>query len=531
MSQSVLFHATRVRAAKVVLLSVLATIGMPVHGQAAPADTRPTLSSEVPLPPRVRSVEVLPVLVDVRPEAPAIASPHFSGPPFVAAPPNAARLPAPARDPLAINPAMDPILADARATASPEAFRSLIQDAIERHPMLDESAAFANEARYALYQQRAALAPSAEINIVGFQVLDRDFGDDSVDLIVERTRASRRFDEYASVNQLVTDFGATNSRVQAASARLQAAALGVDNSAEQAALNTVAAWYDVYSYRTILAITEAYRQDQLRSRDAIAHRIANYASAEVDAALVENAIAQLDIRTARFQQQLASAEARFRELTGTPPPPGLMRAPELGRIPATLEAAREAAESTPASRAARFQAQAAERDATAAQRDLLPTVTASVDAGRYGLLESQRNYDVVARVNLRQRLFGGLPQRAKASDARAEAMKARARRVAEENARDAATAFSDLEALHRQVEALEVAYIATLQTRDATMQRFAASRGTLFDVINASDTFYSAAVGYVQALAQRDAARYVVLARTGELLEALEIPTYRTRDH
>jgi adhesin transport system outer membrane protein len=52
------------------------------------------------------------------------------------------------------------------------------------------------------------------------------------------------------------------------------------------------------------------------------------------------------------------------------------------------------------------------------------------------------------------------------------------------------------------------------------------ARGTLFDVLNASDTFYAAAVGYVQALAQRDAGRYVLLARTGALLDALQVPTY-----
>jgi adhesin transport system outer membrane protein len=249
-------------------------------------------------------------------------------------------------------------------------------------------------------------------------------------------------------------------------------------------------------------------------------------TAPVDAALVDNAIAQIDIRLARFEQQLASSEARFRELTGSPPPPVLMRAPELGRIPATIEQARAAADTSPATRAAQFQSDAAEKDARAARRDLLPSVSASIDGGRYGLLESRRNYDLVARVTLRQRLFGGLPQRAKAAGAHAEAQEARARRIEEENARDAATAFSDLAALDQQVEALEQSYIATRRTRDATKRRFDVARGTLFDVLNASDTFYAAAVGYVQALAQRDAGRYVLLARTGALLDALQVPTY-----
>ena len=80
------------------------------------------------------------------------------------------------------------------------------------------------------------------------------------------------------------------------------------------------------------------------------------------------------------------------------------------------------------------------------------------------------------------------------------------------------------------LEALKTSYLATRLTRDATVERFRYSRGTIFDVLNASDTFYSAAVTYVQALAQRDAARYVLLSRTGRLLDALAIPKYVVRD-
>ena len=528
-------------AAHIALIGIGA-VGAPILAQTTPPVViQPPSSSENPAPPPLPAAQVPPVNVAVEPPRAGAIDPGFrldtlAPAPLPVAPgsrapqPGAVSLPPPTARPLEIDPSTDPILQLARNAEPADEFRRQVQHAVDLHPALEENEAYAEEARYALYQQRAAMMPSAEINLIGFQVLGREFGDNSNDNIVERTRAERRFDELATVNQLVTDFGATSRRVEAAGERLRAAALGVDTAAEQVALNTVAAWYDVYSLRTILAITEAYRADQERSRRDIEERIRQGASAPVDAALVENSLAQLDIRAARFQQQLASAEARFRELTGARPRDGLMRAPELGQIPPSLEAAREAASTTPATRAARLQARAAESDAIATRRDLLPSVSASVNAGRYGVLESPRNYDVVARITLRQRLFGGLPQRAKAAGAHADALDARARRIAEENAREAATAFSDLEALDRQLEALESAYLATLETRNATKLRFDATRGTLFDVIDASDTYYTAAVGYVQALAQRDAARYVLLARTGELLDALEIPVYTLRD-
>jgi outer membrane protein, adhesin transport system len=435
-------------------------------------------------------------------------------------------LPAPTDSPLAIELADDPIIGSTGRTVSSEVFRDVIGLAVARHPALAETAGYAQEARYLLYQQEAAQAPSAEITISGFQVFAREFAGSGLDNIVERTRDSRRFDQFASINQLVTDFGATSSRIDAAGSRLRAAALGVDDTASRVSLNAIAAWYDVYTLRSILALSSAYRRDQQFSREAIAERVAEGASAEVDTALVDNSLAQIDIRIARFRQQLASAEARFRELTGAEPPADLLRAPPIGVLPATVEAARLASLSTPAARAARFQAQAADKEARAARRDLLPSVTASVNAGRYGLFEPTRDYDVVGQVTLRQRLFGGLPQRARALEAGAEAADARAFRIEEENARDAALAFTELQSYNQQLASLEKAYLATRITRDAVVERFRYSRGTLFEVIDASDAFYAAATSYLQTLAQRDASRYVLLANTGGLLDALRIAPY-----
>ena len=78
----------------------------------------------------------------------------------------------------------------------------------------------------------------------------------------------------------------------------------------------------------------------------------------------------------------------------------------------------------------------------------------------------------------------------------------------------------------RQLASLEQAYLATRITRDAVFERFQYSRGTLFEAIDASDAFYAAATSYLQTLAQRDAARYVLLASTGGLLDALRIAPY-----
>lgn len=497
----------RLRSARIAVSATL-LLGIPFPGAAAQGqppvgDTEASASSPAPEQPGGASQTIF---------AP---QPHAN-----------ANLPEPSENPLAIALVDDPVIGATRQTVSGEVFREFVALAVARHPALAETAGYAQQARYTLYQQEAALAPSAEISISGFQVLARDFAGSGVDNIVERTRASRRFDQFASISQLLTDFGATSSRIDAAGARLRAAALGVDDTASRVSLNAIAAWYDVYTLRSILALSAAYRRDQENSRQAIAERVTEGAAAEVDTALVDNSLAQLDIRIARFQQQLSSAEARFRELTGAEPPADLLRAPPIGVLPASVEAARVASLWAPASRAARFEAEAAEKEARAGRRDLYPSVTTSVSAGRYGLLEETRDYDVVAQITLSQRLFGGIPQRARALEAGAVAANARSYRIEEENARDAALAFTELASYDRQLASLEQAYLATRITRDAVFERFRYSRGTLFEVIDASDAFYAAATSYLQTLAQRDATRYVLLANTGALLDALRIAPY-----
>jgi outer membrane protein, adhesin transport system len=154
---------------------------------------------------------------------------------------------------------------------------------------------------------------------------------------------------------------------------------------------------------------------------------------------------------------------------------------------------------------------------------LLPNVTAGIDAGRYGVFENEGDYDVRARATLRYRFFGGVYQRAEQVGARARAVEARAQRVREEAERDASIAWSDVQALEAQFAALRESYIASRRSRDVLFERFRVARGSLFDVLEANDAYFGTAIAYVQAMSELDAARYVLLSRTGKLLDALDL--------
>ena len=72
-------------------------------------------------------------------------------------------------------------------------------------------------------------------------------------------------------------------------------------------------------------------------------------------------------------------------------------------------------------------------------------------------------------------------------------------------------------------------HVASRRSRDVILERFRVARGTLFDVVAAEDAYFEAATSYIQALSELDAARYVLLSRTGRLLEVLRIDTDRLR--
>ena len=208
---------------------------------------------------------------------------------------------------------------------------------------------------------------------------------------------------------------------------------------------------------------------------------------------------------------------------GAPPPAQLERAP-VATLPAmTKDAASLAAMSAPQPRAAQALADASRQEARALRADRMPQVGASLDANRYGVFENSTDYDIRGRFTLRQHLFGGTEGRLAQAQARSRSADAHATRIRDEAARDASIAWSDVQALEEQLRATEASYVASRRSRDVLVERFVNSRGNLFDVVAAEDSYFETATAYIRALSELDAARYVLLSRTGGLLPELGI--------
>ncbi|MFM9829207.1 MAG: TolC family protein [Sphingomonas sp.] len=433
-------------------------------------------------------------------------------------------LPAPTGDPMAIDAANDPLLSLFEDTAPRASFVSTIRSAIERSPVRDEAEAQKDVAAASRSEARAGLFPVVDLSATYFRVLTRAFSNDPNN-VLERSRPSRRTDEVLRIQQSLFDFGSTNARIQAGSKRVDASIAGIDDASGQLALRTVAAWNEVFGYRTLVTLGDRFGETLTELRGQLAERIKQGVSAEGDLAQVDSYIAASDAQLAQFRRSLASAEAQFAQLTGLPVPPSLGRAPEPVAAPMSLERAQAEADNIPSVVSAKRLAEAAGYDTKAVKADALPGVSVGVDAGRYGVIENARDYDVRGTVTLSQRLFGGATQRIDGARARARGADAAYRRVRADATRDAAIAWSDVNALEEARAAIEANYIATRKSRDVLAERFRVSRGTLFDLLGTENNYYNVAVRYIQTVIELDTARYVLMARTGKLLDVLEIPS------
>ncbi|MBX7459193.1 TolC family protein [Qipengyuania sp. 1NDH17] len=433
-------------------------------------------------------------------------------------------LPQPETKPLAIDFANDPVLTLGDAKADPETFRTIVVSALEQSPTDRESAALENAAEARVGEARAGYLPAIDVGYSAYTTLERNFSNDPFNLI-ERSRPQSRVDFTFSIAQPLIDFGRTQGRVRSAAARLEAAGFEREARAGNVAGDMVIAWTQVFGFQALERLLEGFVEAQDTLDAGIETRIERGVSAEGDRVRVASLRSQAEVELANVRRQLASAEARFEELSGFAPPDRLLRPPLLGDTRFSRDYAILAAQNAPQVKSAEAIAEARDGEVMAAEAEKLPQITGRIDHGRYGIYEDGRNdYDTRATLNFNWRILGGgVWSRSRAAWAEAEAADAVADRLREEARRDAAIAWSDVQAIEEQVRALEEAYKAARQSRDIVFARFGALRGSLFDVADAQNAYLRAASSYIRALTELDQARYVLLLRTGRLLDVLEI--------
>jgi len=419
-------------------------------------------------------------------------------------------LPAPAAWPLAEG-RDDPLLAHIARTTDDAAFRAAVRAGVARDPDVRAAAAGTTEADARAREVRAALRPRIDLEIGGQRSIARGFSNDP-DNVLERARPEQRLDAVLTAEQLLTDFGASRGRLSAARARAESADLRAAATASAAALEIAAAWHALAFARADAALAQALVARHRVILEAASERAQAGAGAVGDIARVEAALATAGVEASRAQADAEAAASRYARAFGVAPPTELAR-PAPPPSPLQAEDAIATAEAAPAVEHYRRLAVSARREAAAIRAERGPRLTAAVDSAKYDLFAGTIDHDVRARLTLRQRLYGGggNAARADASEARVAQAEFALDRALADARRDAAIAWSDAAARGREVRTLEQGYVAARQARDLYVEQFRLARGSLLELLRAEADFHAAARALVRGLAEQDIARLRLL--------------------
>jgi adhesin transport system outer membrane protein len=437
--------------------------------------------------------------------------------------PNAIGLAASTPRPFDIDFSTDPVLSLSLRATDRASFAAMLAGALQRAPALAEASAAKAGAKAGLRQARAGYLPTVDLSFSRERSLSRSISNDPLN-VIERLRGRERTDAIASVSQTLIDFGANAARVRGAKARLGAADAEVTRQADDLTLSAISTWFDADNFRLLenLMVQSAARQTQLAQM--VEMRMAKGASAQAEQVRVQSYIASTQAKLARYRRARAAAEVRFEQVFGVLPADDLSPVPVVGVDLLDRVDLEQKIDQLPAVRSAMAQAEAADQDARALRADLWPSVAASLDAGRYGVFETPGDYDIRARITVRKRLFGAGAGRSDEGVARAQEGQARLASVRQDALRTAQIAQTDLQALDALLLAQAQNYRAARQLRDVQAERFRLARGTVLDLLAAEDSYVEAATGYISVLNERDGARYVLLARRGDLGHVIDLP-------
>jgi outer membrane protein, adhesin transport system len=402
---------------------------------------------------------------------------------------------------------------------------SALSAAVNQHPRVLEAISEQRGARQNTAEVRSGLLPTIDAGLSLDQSLARDFGTGDSNRL-EQFRPRQRIDATVTGQQLITDFGATRHRIDAAKAYDVAAQASARLIATEIAVNAASAWDQLVLAQTQIKLGDAFlaRHEQIL-RDTQT-RFDQGVGPKSDVARVTAYVATAQGQLARLRRDLASAKARYREVFNAPALEQLDRLPDRRSQASTMdEALQLAATSNPASARAKSLTNRADADYAAARADRLPKLSVQIDASRFNAFDPDADYDVRGRIVSRYPLFSGGARGARAAQAlqRFQGAQAAQARASAELDRDVTIAFEEVTALEAQTQTFRQAYQANADARGFFIEQFKVARGSLLDLLQAEQDTFEAGLAYARSITELTFARHALLARTGELLPSIGV--------
>jgi adhesin transport system outer membrane protein len=435
-------------------------------------------------------------------------------------------LPPPSGAPQLVVAGDDPLIRylESDGSGGSEAFLSLIARSAEDYPTVREALASEDEVRQDRVDAKSALLPQVDLNLSSDGSLVRHFAQGSTN-VIEKAQPISRVDAMLSGQQLLYDFGATSSRIKAANAHIRAQGFVAEDAAGTAAINAIAAYYEVFTDQTLVALARSFVERSRNILNDTRLRFEQGYGPGGDVVRAEGQVANAESLAASLDRQLADAKFRFTETTGALPSDHLQRPERPHILIASRDLALLDSHNVPVVAAASSQVKAFEQEAKAAHADRLPRISAVVTAARYDVFGPSNDYDVRGQITLGQHLFGKGANSAETGRARARLDHARFAldQAVSQAERDAGIAFEDLQALKVQEETQERTYIASRRTRDLMVEQQKVSRGNFMDMLRAERDYFDAASALVHTSSESDLTRYLLLLKTGGLLRYFNV--------
>jgi outer membrane protein len=365
--------------------------------------------------------------------------------------------------------------------------------------------------------RQAWYAARAEAAGVGIEKAD-DLPQITTDLTWQRSESGSqtgnqnpwltRYGPAVTLTYLLYDFGAGDSRVQAAEYQALAAALAQNRVLQDVVFQVEQAYYRYLGFEQLVRSNELFLKSVSTSLDATLRRRDGGLATVADVYRAETQVAQAQLNLTRSKGELEKSRGSLASAIGLPVDTTL-RIQSLEGEPRTREITESlhdilsrAKANRPDLVAAEAQVRSARAQAVAAQRSGLPTLTLNATSGRtFYPHDRPFSGSNSALVTLHIPIFTGFNRTYTVRQAEARAAQAEATRdaLSRQTELEVWQAYYDVQTAAGGLSTTEVQLRAAQRTAEATLARYRGGFGSLLDLITAQVDESNARVQRIQS--------------------------------
>lgn len=343
-----------------------------------------------------------------------------------------------------------------------------------------------------------------------------------------------RYGPAVTLSYLLYDFGAGDSRVEAAEYQALAAALTQNRTLQDVVFQVEQAYYRLLGTEQLVRANELFLKSVSTSLDATQRRREGGLATVADVYRAETQVAQGRLNLTRSIGELEKARGALASTVGLPVNATLKvqtieTAPRVREVTESLSAILSRAKaSRPDLVAAEAQARSARALADAAAKSGLPSITVDASTGRtyYNLGRPFTDTNIVL-LNLNIPIFTGFNHTYSVRQAEARAAQAEASRdvLYRQTDLEVWQSYYDVQTAAGGVSTTEVQVRAAQQAAEATLARYQSGFGSLLDLITAQVEESNARVQQIQSYLDW----FTAVARLNFAIGASDKTTYPVR--